>query len=279
MFDRKLSVGPPFFNMAFTPFMVALSVILPLGAVMPWKRADLGRAMQPLWGVLVLALALGGLAWTLQTGRSMLGPVGVLLGAWVVFGALADLSLRTGRADLRGRLGRLTRLPRADWGKATAHIGFGVSVAAIAGLTAWQTEDIRVVRPGESFPVGAYTVTLVEVHDESGPNYRTTKAEMHVARDGRPVAVLHPEKRFYPVAQMPTTEAGIDYSLARDIYLVLGDPQEGGGFAVRSYVKPFVNWIWIGAALMALGGVLSLSDRRYRRAAGAVRAPNAVPAE
>ena len=279
MFDRRLSVGPPFFNMAFTPFMVALSVILPLGAVMPWKRADLGRAMQPLWGVLVLALALGGLAWTLQTGRSMLGPVGVLLGAWVVFGALADLSLRTGRADLRGRLGRLTRLPRADWGKATAHIGFGVSVAAIAGLTAWQTEDIRVVRPGESFPVGAYTVTLVEVHDESGPNYRTTKAEMHVARDGRPVAVLHPEKRFYPVAQMPTTEAGIDYSLARDIYLVLGDPQEGGGFAVRSYVKPFVNWIWIGAALMALGGVLSLSDRRYRRAAGAVRAPNAVPAE
>jgi len=279
MFDRKLSVGPPFFNMAFTPFMVALAVILPLGAVMPWKRADLGRAMQPLWGVLALAMALGALAWTMQTGRGMLGPVGMLLGAWVVFGALADLSLRTGRGDLRARLGRLTRLPRADWGKTTAHMGFGVSVAAIAGLTAWQTEDIRVVKPGDSFPVGAYTVTLVEVHDEAGPNYRTTKAEMHVARDGRPVAVLNPEKRFYPVAQMPTTEAGIDYSLARDIYLVLGDPQAGGGFAVRSYVKPFVNWIWIGSGLMALGGVLSLTDRRYRRAAGAVRAPNAVPAE
>jgi cytochrome c-type biogenesis protein CcmF len=279
VFDRKLSVGPPFFNMAFTPFMVALAAILPLGAVMPWKRADLGRSMQPLWGALVLALALGALAWALQTGRSILGPVGILLGAWVVFGALADLALRAGRGDLRARLGRIARLPRADWGKATAHAGFGVTLAAVAALTAWQTEDIRVVRPGESFAVGPYRITLVEVRDTSGPNYQTTMATMELHRDGARVAVLHPEKRFYPVAQMPTTEAGMDHSLLRDVYLVLGDPQAGGGFAVRSYIRPFVNWIWIGAGLMALGGLLSLSDRRYRRAAGAARSPAAVPAE
>lgn len=279
VFDRKLSVGPPFFNMAFTPFMVALAVILPLGAAMPWKRADLARSMQPLWGVLALALALGALAWTVQTGHGMLAPVGILLGAWVVCGAVADLWLRTGRGALPARLGRLTRLPRADWGKTTAHAGFGATLAAIAALTAWQTEDIRVLRPGESFALGAYTVSLMEVHDELGPNYQTTRAEMELRRDGALIAVLNPEKRFYPVAQMPTTEAGIDHSLARDVYLVLGDPQAGGGYAVRSYIKPFVNWIWIGVALMAVGGVLSLTDRRHRRAAGAVRAPDAVPAE
>ncbi len=279
VFDRKLSVGPPFFNMAFTPFMVALAVLLPVGSVLAWKRANLAQALATLRLAFVLALALGALAWTMQTGRSILGPVGVMLGAWVILGALGDLWARGGRGAPVQRLGRITRLPRSDWGKATAHAGFGVTVAAIAALTAWQTEDIRVVRPGESFPLGPYTVTLVEVHDERGPNYQTSKAEMDLFRNGALIAKLYPEKRFYPVARMPTTEAGIDHRLLRDVYLVLGDPQDGGGFAVRSYIKPFVNWIWIGCFLMAIGGGLSLSDRRYRRAAGARRMPAAVPAE
>jgi cytochrome c-type biogenesis protein CcmF len=279
-FDRKLSVGPPFFNAAFTPFMVALAAILPIGALLPWKRGDLGRAMQPLWGVLALSMAAGALVWALQSGRSILAPVGLLLGTWVILGAATDLALRTGRGAIRPRLGRLRRLPRADWGKTVAHAGFGVTLAAIAALTAWQSEDIRVLRPGEGFALGPYEVRLVAVRDEEGPNYQTTKAELAVRRGGEPVAVLFPEKRFYPVAQMPTTEAAIDYRLARDLYLVLGDPQTGGGFALRSYVKPFVNWIWIGAGMMALGGLLSLSDRRFRRAAGAARpATAAVPAE
>jgi len=278
-FDRRVSVGPPFFNAAFTPFMVALAVILPLGAVLPWKRAELGRSMQPLWPVLLLSLALGALVWTLQSGRSILAPVGILLGAWVVLGAAADLGLRTGRGAPRVRLGRLARLPRADWGKAAAHAGFGVTLAAIAALTAWQSEDIRVLRSGESYPLGNYRITLVEVRDEEGPNYQTARAALEVRRGGDLVAVLAPEKRFYPVAQMPTTEAAMHHSLARDLYLVLGDPQDGGGYAVRSYIRPLVNWIWIGAGLMALGGFLSLSDRRYRRAAGAARTPATVPAE
>ncbi|MFN3293515.1 MAG: cytochrome c-type biogenesis CcmF C-terminal domain-containing protein, partial [Gemmobacter sp.] len=117
---RKLSVGPPFFDAAFTPFVVALAMLLPLGAVLPWKRADLGRAMQPLWGVLALSVAGGALTFAMQTGQSALGPVGLALGLWVVLGAAADLWARTGRGALAGRLSRLTRLPRADWGKATA---------------------------------------------------------------------------------------------------------------------------------------------------------------
>jgi cytochrome c-type biogenesis protein CcmF len=272
--DRKLSVGPPFFNMAFTPFMVLLGLVLPVGAVLPWKRAKLGRAMRLMAPVFVLALALAGLVWVMQTGRSMLGPVGLFLGAWLVMGAAVDLWMRTGRSGAA----RLFRLPRADWGRAVAHAGFGVTVFGIAGLTAWQSDDIRVAQLGQPFDMGGYTLTLTDVQRGEGPNYFATTGFVTLAKDGREIAQLRPEKRVYPVAQMPTTEAAIDQSLARDVYVVIGDEQDAGGWAIRTYIKPLVNWIWIGCALMAFGGGLSLSDRRFRVAAGARKA-QAVPAQ
>jgi cytochrome c-type biogenesis protein CcmF len=275
---RKWSVGEPFFNAAFTPFMVLLAIILPVGAMMPWKRAEIGRALRPLRGVLVLAVALGLLAYALQSGRSALGPVGVGLGAWVVFGALTDLFSRAGRGSIRERLQRMTRLPRADWGKVTAHSGLGVTVFAVAAMNAWSIEDIRVVPLGGSFELGPYTVQLKAVREVQGPNYTSTMAEMLVSRAGAQVVTLFPEKRIYPVQAMPTTEAAIDYGLMRDLYLVIGDAQKDGGYAVRSYIKPFANWLWGGSLLMALGGLISLTDRRYRLAAGARRGA-AVPAE
>ncbi len=274
----KLSVGEPFFNAAFTPFMVALAVILPVGSTLAWKRGSVGRAVAGLWPVALLAVALGGLAFAMQTGRSALGPIGVMLGAWVVFGAFADIWARTGRDGIATRINRLSRLPRADWGKATAHAGLGITIFAVAAMNAWKIEDIRIVQEGESFPLGAYEVVLKSVVAANGPNYTTTMAEMAVFRDGMAVTTLYPEKRFYPVQGMPTTEAAIDYGFLRDIYLVIGDPQDGGGWAVRSYIEPFANWLWAGALLMALGGALSLTDRRYRVAAGA-RKVAAVPAE
>ncbi|HBB84631.1 MAG TPA: heme lyase NrfEFG subunit NrfE, partial [Sulfitobacter sp.] len=275
--DRKLSVGPPFFNAAFTPFMVALGLILPIGSAMPWKRAKIMRAIYPLRYVFVLALALGGLAFAMQSGRGLLGPVGMFLGAWLIMGTVVDVMQRLGRGP--GKLARLRRLPRADWGKATAHGGLGITMAGIAGLMAWAVDDIRVARIDEPFEVGSYTLTLHDVSEERGPNYLTTIATLSLAQDGKAIATLQPEKRFYPVAQMPTTEAAIDYNLARDVYVVIGDAQDGGGWAVRTYIKPMTNWIWIGCALMALGGALSLSDRRFRVAAGARKQPAGVPAE
>ena len=276
-FDRKLSVGPPFFDAAFTPFMVLLGLLLPLGAMLPWKRARAGRTARALIPALVLAVLLAGLVWTLQTGRSLLGPVGVFLGVWVIAGAAVDLVSRTGQTrDLR----RLARLPRADWGKAVAHSGLGLTILAIAGLLAWQEEDIRVAQIGQPFDVGAFTLTLTEVNDVTGPNYFSTMGTVEVRRGDTLISTLNPEKRTYPVAQMPTTEAAIDYRFLRDIYVVIGDPQDGGGWVIRTYVKPLANWLWAGCALMALGGVLSLSDRRYRVAAGARKAvPQGVPAE
>ncbi|CAN1526286.1 CcmF Cytochrome c biogenesis factor [Paracoccaceae bacterium] len=279
LLGRDLSVGEPFFNAAFTPFMVLLALILPAGAMLAWKRGDLARSLCGLIPALVLSLALVALAFALQTGRTALGPLGLGLGAWVVFGTITDLWGRTGREDFASRLARLTRLPRADWGKTTAHAGLGVTIFAVAAMNAWKVEDIRIVQIGETFPLGSYDVRLDDVREVEGPNYLSTMATMTVTRAGALVVVLNPEKRIYPVAAMPTTEAAIDYGFWRDLYLVLGDKQSGGGWAVRSYIEPFANWLWGGALLMAFGGFLSLSDRRYRVAAGARKAPAGVPAE
>jgi cytochrome c-type biogenesis protein CcmF len=190
------------------------------------------------------------------------------------------LWLRAGRGPIGQRFGRILRLPRADWGKSTAHTGLGVTVFAVAAMHAWQVEDIRTMNVGDSFDLHGYNITLADVTKETGPNYFSTMATMTVAKGDKVVATVYPEKRVYPVAGMPTTEAGIDYGFTRDVYLVIGDPQDDGSWAVRSYYKPFANWIWGGALLMAIGGMISLADRRYRVAAGA-RARNikAVPAE
>ncbi|MFO1202719.1 MAG: heme lyase CcmF/NrfE family subunit [Tabrizicola sp.] len=279
LLGRDLSVGEPFFNAAFTPFIVGLALILPPGAMLAWKRGSVGRSLRSLIPALVLALALAGLAFAMQTGSSTLGPIGLALGAWVVFGALTDLWARTGRDTVGARLARLTRLPRADWGKATAHLGLGVTIFAVAAMHSWKVEDIRVVQEGESFPLGSYEVRLDKVEEVQGPNYTSTMGTMTVTKGGAVVAVLNPEKRIYPVAGMPTTEAAIDFGFTRDLYLVLGDKQKDGGWAVRSYIEPLANWLWGGALLMAFGGLLSLSDRRYRVAAGARRLPAGVPAE
>jgi cytochrome c-type biogenesis protein CcmF len=270
---RKLSVGAPFFNAAFTPFMVALALALPVGAILPWKRGRLGPALRTLALPGAVALALMALAFAVGTGRSAVAPMGILLGSWLVFGAATDLWLRAGR-----RAPRLARLPRADWGRGLAHGGLGITFIGIAALTGWSLEDIRTLKTGETFDLGGYEITLDGVEEVQGPNYLAQQAEMTVRRAGETIAVLYPEKRLYPVARMPTTEAAIANGVLADIYLVLGDPQDGGGWAVRSYIRPFANWIWAGSILMALGGGLSLSDRRLRIGAGARRAL-AEPAE
>jgi len=282
---RKVSVGPPFFNISFTPFMIMLAMLLPIGAMLPWKRAKLGKTMRPLWGALALSVALGALVWVAQTGGSMVAPIGAVLGAWIVLGSMTDLAqkvrlLRGGGLAEAGR--RLSNLPRADWGKAVAHSGLGILFIAIAAISAGTQEDIRVLQPGESFEFAGHDITLEQVQPVRGPNYTADRATLTIARGGETRAVVTPEKRFYPVQRMPTTEAGIDRGLARDLYIVIGDQQEAGGWVVRSFLKPMANWIWLGSIIMALGGVLSLTDRRFRMAAATRRdgsGASAVPAE
>jgi cytochrome c-type biogenesis protein CcmF len=276
-----VSVGAPFFDLAFTPFMVAIAVVLPVLAILPWKRGRLDRAVRQLRGPLALALATGALVWSIQTGRSALAPVGAALATWLILGAFSEIieRVRLWRVPLADSLRRTRTLPRADWGKALAHAGLGVSIFGVAAITAWAAEDIRVAHPGETFAVGRYELRLDGVTQIRGPNYDADRGTVAVLRDGRQVTTLYPEKRLYNVQGMTTTEAAIDRGFTRDLYVALGDPQEGG-YALRTYVKPFSNWIWLGAMIMAAGGVVSLTDRRYRVGAPARRAPPAaVPAE
>ena len=277
----KISVGAPFFNMAFTPFMIVLAMILPIGAALPWKRGRISATARPLWGALVLSIVSGALVWSLTTGGRFWGALTVVLAAWVIFGALTELGIRIKafKAPWSESGRRLLHLPRADLGKTVAHIGFGLTIFGIAMITAFETEDIRVVNAGDSWEMSGYSFTFNGAERFQGPNYRGERGDVTVMQDAKLVGTLTPEKRFYTVQRMPTTEAAIDMGWTRDVYVVLGDPQDGGGWAMRTYVKPFANWIWIGCIVMALGGILSLTDRRYRVGAAVKREPLGVPAE
>ena len=268
-FDRKLSVGPPFFNAAFTPFMILLGLILPLGSNLSWKRASIIKTVKKFLAVFVLCICLSGFIWSIQTGQSLIGPIGVFLGSWIVMGTIIDLLSKLGNSR---SMGRLMFLPRADFGKFFAHFGLGVTMFAIAALSSWEKEDIRVVSIGSSWNVGSYDLKLDDVVKVSGPNYFSTMGIIAVSKEGSELITLRPEKRNYPIAQMPTTEAAIDYRISRDLYVVLGDQQSENAWTVRTYLKPFANWIWGGCAMMALGGILSLTDRRLRIAAGSKKA-------
>ena len=264
-FDRKLSVGPPFFNAAFTPFMILLGLILPLGSNLSWKRAYLTNTVKKLLPVLILCLCFSGFIWSIQTGQSLIGPMGVFLGTWIVVGTLVDLLSKLGSSK---SVRRLIFLPRADYGKFFAHVGLGVTMFAIAALTSWEKEDIRVVPIGSSWAIGSYELKLENIIETRGPNYFSTMGIIQVSKKGLAITTLRPEKRNYHIARMPTTEAAIDYRISRDLYVVLGDKQSDKAWTVRTYLKPFTNWIWGGCALMAFGGFLSLTDRRLRIAAG-----------
>ncbi|MBL4808115.1 MAG: heme lyase CcmF/NrfE family subunit [Rhodobacteraceae bacterium] len=274
----KVSVGAPFFDLAFTPFMVALAMALPIGGVLSWKRANFSRTMRPLWGMMALSVALGAFVWSMNTGGRMLAPIGVTLATWVILGSLADLATRSKmfKASPSETLRRLKNLPRSDWGKAVAHMGFGLTIFGISAVTAWEVEDIRSARIGDTFTVSGYEISMVAVTQSEGPNYTVITGEFRVTKNGNSFAMF-PEKRVYTAEGVPTTEAAIDMGLTRDVYLVLGDPQDDGRWAVRTYIKPFANWIWLGTLVMAFGGALSLSDRRYRVAAPSRKPARTIP--
>ncbi len=281
--DEKISVGKPFFDFAFAPFMIVTLIAMPLGAALSWKRGDLARVMSKLWIAAVLAFLVGIAFWALRTESSIWPPLFIAIAFWAIFGVVVDLAerIKLGRAPFSESMRRLGRLPRSAWGQAVAHIGLGITAFGIIGISAWATEDIRVAQIGDRIPLSGYELRFDGVESSRGPNYRIDGGKFTVFKDGKELTTLVSEKRFYPVQQTQTTEAGIRASLIEDIYIVLGDRQDNGGWAVRSYVKPFANWIWLGALIMTLGGVLSLTDRRHRVGAPgrAQRVAPVVPAE
>ncbi len=263
----KISVGAPFFNATFIPLMVPLFVAVPIGSMLAWKRGDLAGVTGRLAAAFAVTVAAVLLWIAMHDFRAGLAAGGIGLGVWVIAGSLNELALRMGigpRLDLARVRNRARGMPRSAFATTIAHVGLGILILGITVQSAGQIERILVMRPGETAEIAGYQVRFDGVAAAEGPNYSAQRATFTVSRDGAPFTVLHSEKRFFPVERMPTTEAGIDTNLWRDLYFVLGDPADGGGFAVRLYYNPLVLWIWGGAGFMALAGLLSLSDRRLR---------------
>jgi cytochrome c-type biogenesis protein CcmF len=270
---QKVSVGPPFYTMTFVPIMVPLLVAMAIGPMLPWKRGDLVAALSRL-KFAFLATAAAALVTLMVTGAQSIGAAcGLALAAWLFAATLTELAERIRLfAEPRGALRRALYLPRAAWGMTLAHGGMAIVIAGITGSTAWTEERIVTGRPGDSFDIAGYRVALDAVRDVTSPDYTATRADMRLLRDGHEISVLHPEKRFFPVENGSATGVAIRTNLLSDVYAVIGEADGKGGYVLRLYWNPLVPWIWLGAVAMALGGIISLTDRRHRVGAPARRA-------
>jgi cytochrome c-type biogenesis protein CcmF len=251
----KISVGPPYFESVFAPLMAPAILLAGIGPLVAWRKGDgpqLARRLR--WAA--IAAMLGALFVPLAFGRwALLTSCGLLLGFWIIGGALTALIIR-----IRMR----TKVTSAFVGMLLAHAGIGVFVLAVTLVKSYDVErDLRVA-PGETVTLGGFAFRFDGVREIEGPNYAAMRATVVVAKDGAPVARLEPEKRVYHVQRNPMTEASIDYGMTRHLYVSLGDSVGDGAWTLRIQVKPFVGWIWGGCLLMALGGLLAATDRRYR---------------
>jgi cytochrome c-type biogenesis protein CcmF len=275
LLGQKLSVGPPFFNATVLPLAVPVFAAMTLGPMLSWKRAALWPALQKLWWAALVALAVGLFA---AFRAKLLPALAFAAAAWLILGALTDIieRVRLFRVPLGASAARLAALPRSSFGTTLAHAGMGVTIAGIAGMSL-ASSAIVLVHPGETQHLAGFDWQLVELHDAAGPNYSARVATIRVTRDGEYVTTMTPARRSFPVQQVTTNEASIRTNGFRDLYAVLGD-ERAGGAVLRLHYNPLAPWMWLGALVMAIGGALSLADRRLRVGAPARRAGAAAPA-
>jgi cytochrome c-type biogenesis protein CcmF len=258
----KISVGPQYFEAVFVPIMAPALFLMGVGPLARWKRASLPELAVLLRWALAISFLLGVLLpFAFGQWHAMVG-FGLTLAVWIFVTSL--LSLRKG-----------LKQTRSQYGMVLAHIGVAVFVVGVTLVKGYESELDLKMQPGDTASLAGYVFRLEEISNVKGPNYVAARARMAVTRDGRPVTVMHPERRVYTVQNQVMTEAAIDPGLGRDLYVSLGDPLEGGTWLVKLQHKPFVDWIWGGCLIMALGGLLAATDRRYRIT---LKAKEAVPA-
>jgi cytochrome c-type biogenesis protein CcmF len=250
----KISVGPPYFNTVFVPLMAPALFLMAAVPLARWKHADVKDMARRLRlagalavvGSIAIPWAMGG--WTFLTG------LGTLLSVWIGASMLLQISarLKTGKP------------PVSFWGMQLGHLGVAVFVMGVTLVGGFQEEkDVR-MEPGDTVTVGGHEFKFMGTKNVDGPNYKAARGEFQVSRNGVAGRTLYPEKRTYASSEMAMTDAAIDAGITRDVYVSMGEPLEGKAWAVRVYFKPFVDWIWGGCLLMALGGACAVSDRRYR---------------
>ncbi|MGE4279293.1 MAG: heme lyase CcmF/NrfE family subunit [Magnetospirillum sp.] len=264
----KVSVGPPFFNSVFLPLMVPMVLAMAVGPLMSWKRGDLAGALARLKVAAGLSILVAIATWLLQGGS--LGPWwaagGMALACWLFLGTLTELAERTRlfRVPFEQSVSRLGKLPRSAWGMTLTHAGLAVFIAGMTASSAWKSESVQSQKIGETVTVAGYSFTLKDVQNVQGPNYMASRGTFEVTKDGHGFAVMQPQKRQYKMPPMPTTEAAIETTFLGDVYAVIGDESSDGGYVTRLYYNPLVVWMWFGTAMMVVGGLVSLSDRRHR---------------
>ena len=279
----KISVGPPYYNMTFVPMIILLLLAMPVGPMLRWKRGDLRRGLRQLRGPGIAAAMAVILIFALTFGRSLLVALFMGVAVWLFAGAFAVLleRIRLGRVALMTSLNLARTTPRSFYGLAIAHAGMGLTVAGIVGMTAWATEKIALMRPGQAIELSGFEIRFNSVNAVLGPNYEADRGSFDIERDGHHIATIISERRFFPVRQQQTTSAGIRTNLISNVYVAIGEPDGRGAWTVRSYYHPLVPWIWLGTLTMALGGFVSLSDRRLRvgMPRRSSRDPHLAPAE
>ncbi len=262
----KVSVGPPYFNSTFVPLMVPLVAAMAVGPLLSWKRADIAGAISRLAVAGIATVAVIGIVLYASGGTGFLAAVGLGLAAWLFIGTLIELAerLRLFRAPLAESFERWRHLPRSALGMSVAHGGLAIAIAGMTASSLFQAEQILAMRAGEVVTMRGYDLRFEGIVQANGPNYQAERARFIVTSGGKPVTVLTPERRFYPVQRQQTTEAAIHTTGLADLYVVVGDSDGKGAWTVRLYHNPLVPWIWAGCLIMALGGGLSLTDRRLR---------------
>ena len=281
--DETVTVGAPFYNNTFNPMIGALLILVPVSGMLAWKRGKLMPVLKDLAPAGIAALA-GAIAafWIADRGL-VAGALGTALAIWVGLGVLTDLAKRfkLGQIAFSASLARAARLPLGIWGMAVAHFGVAIVVFAITGVSAWKQEASAFLMPGEHLDIRELAITLDDVRQYEGSNYIAEQGRFTVRRGQQVVADMTAERRLYPVRGMSTTESAIHARATGDVYVTIGQPSPEHGWPVHVYLYPFAVWLWIGSAVLGLGGLLSLLDRGRRALAAKpkVKPVIAEPAE
>jgi cytochrome c-type biogenesis protein CcmF len=262
----KISVGPPYFDAVFVAIMAPGLFLMGLGPLAKWKKASLPEISTRLKLAAVVSVISALLVPSMMGKITLMAAVGVFMGIWVASTTIILLGNRiAARRDASfGLLDNLKGIPLAFYGMLVAHFGVGVFILGVTLVKGYESEQDLRMEVSDVATIGNLKFKFEGVKEISGPNYISSLGTFKVSSKGKDIAILNPEKRFYPVQGSVMTEADIEPGVVKDLYVSLGEPLENGAWSVRIYIKPFVQWIWAGAIIMALGGFLALSDKRYR---------------
>jgi cytochrome c-type biogenesis protein CcmF len=265
----KVSVGPPYFNIVIVPLMVPLFLVMAIGPLLSWKRGDLLDALSRLrfaLGAAVVAVVATMIVAGLSS-HALWASLGFALAIWLIAGTLTEWAgrVRLFRSSLADSLQRAWHLPRSAYGMTISHIGFAIVLIGVVGSLAWRTEYLRVMRSGDSAVVAGYRIAFIGVQDNvAGPNYTASRATFIVSKNGHFISELQPERRIFKNPPQPLSTVAIHTNFVSDVYAVLGDPDGNGGYIVHIFYNPLIPWLFFGAVMMVLGGVVSLTDRHHR---------------